>query len=100
MPDQQWSLPLMISFFDGGPGDPEQHAQTKPMQLECEPSAHSSTPSTVSPGQLTPQRPCAIRQMEILKPANIVHPTLDTAEHVNGVTVTWTFRRAQHYAER
>ena len=60
VPDQQWSLPLMICFFDWDPGDPEHSAQTNSMPNR-EPCAHSSNSSTVSSGQLPPT-PRVLRQ--------------------------------------
>ena len=79
---QQRSLPLMISFFGGDPCDLEYCAHSKSMQLECEPGANRMSSPGAS-GQLAYRRPCATRQSDILKPANIVHLRLDTAEHVN-----------------
>ena len=72
---------------DWDPGDPEQSAYSNSMR-DLETCAHSSTSSTVSSGQLTPRRPYALRQSDILTTRNIVHVQLDTPEHVNLVAVT------------
>ena len=73
----------MISFFEQDPLDPEQSAHSNSMQLEYEPGAHNSTVSNVSPW-----RPCAIRQSDNFKLPKVVHLRLDTAELVNLVAVT------------
>ena len=71
-------LPLMICFFDWDPGDPEHSAETNSMPNR-EPCTHSAKSSTVSSGQLTPRRLCAIRQSYTLMMLNIVYMELEKA---------------------
>ena len=71
-------LPLMISFFDWDPGNPEHSAQTNSTPNR-EPCTHSLKSSTVSSGQLTPWRLCAIRQSYTLMMLNIVYMELEMA---------------------
>ena len=78
LPNQQQSLHLMICFFDWDPCVPGHLAQINSMPSR-EPCAHSSTSSAVSSGQLSPRRPCDVRQSDILMMLNIVYMELEMA---------------------